>query len=285
VDTGTEKYRCYVRGRLKKEADACNMISPVAVGDHVAFSVTGPEEGMIEKVHPRRNQIVRRAAGRRPMGQTLVANLDQMVAVFAVKEPPLHIRMVDRFLVVAEGANVPAALCINKIDLADPGEIRETFAPYHHAGYPVVYTSVITGEGLEDLKQLLKGKLSMFCGPSGVGKSSLLNALQPGLSLKTRSVSRLTSKGSHTTTHTEIFSLDFGARVADTPGIKELGLWAVKPEDIMELFPEVVPYLGDCRFSTCTHTHEPGCAVKKAVDQGRIHHARYKSFVKMIEEG
>ncbi|MCC6446115.1 MAG: ribosome small subunit-dependent GTPase A [Armatimonadetes bacterium] len=284
VESGEERYRCHARGRLKKEAKARSMVSPVAVGDRVAFSVTGPEEGVIEEVRPRRNEIARRAAGTRPMGQTMVANLDLMVAVFAAREPPLHIRMVDRFLVVAEGANVPAALCLNKIDLADREETDALFAPYREASYPALYTSALTGEGLEELKSLLRGKLSMFCGPSGVGKSSLLNALEPGMGLQTRAISPLTGKGSHTTTHTEIHALSFGAWVADTPGIKELGMWGVGAEDIMELFPEIFPYLGQCRFATCRHTHEPGCAVKRAVQHGHIHEARYRSFVKMASE-
>ncbi len=214
----------------------------------------------------------------------LVANPDQVVFVFAIKKPAPSLRKLDRFLVVAEMNQLPAIICVNKMDLTGIEKARSQFDVYEEIGYPVIYTSAITGEGVAELCACLQGKLSVFAGSSGVGKSSLLNAVEPGLGLKVLEVSKATGKGMHTTRHAQLFPLAMGGFVADTPGIRGLALFDVEPSELDAYFREIGPLVADCQFSDCSHQHEPGCAVRAAVEDGRVSPARYDSYLRLREE-
>jgi ribosome biogenesis GTPase len=216
--------------------------------------------------------------------QVLIANPDQVVFVFSIRDPQPSLRKLDRFLVVAELNELPAVICVNKVDLARPGAARDTFGLYEKIGYHVMYTSVKTGEGIQELKGSLRDKISVLAGSSGVGKSSLLNAIQPGLGLRVREVSEATSKGVHTTRHAELFELDIGGYVADTPGIRGLALYDVEPHELDGYFREIAPLVAGCQFSDCTHRHEPGCAVRAAVEAGDVSRERYESYLRLREE-
>jgi ribosome biogenesis GTPase len=216
--------------------------------------------------------------------QVILANPDQAVFVFACAEPEPNLRLLDRLLVGAEIQHIPAVVCANKIDLVGKDEARRLFGIYADIGYPVLYTSAETGEGVEEMARQLEGRVSALVGPSGVGKSSLLNAIQPGLGLAVREVSEATGEGRHTTAVRQLFPLDRGGWVADTPGIRALALFDVDPEELDAYFPDIAPYVADCRFSDCTHTVEPGCAVVAAVEAGRVHRHRYESYVRLRQE-
>lgn len=268
---------------------------PLAVGDVVRLVETRPGAGTIVAVLPRRNHLARRSAvpmpSARPHEQVIAANLDQALPVFAAANPAPKWGMLDRYLVSAEAAGIPACICLTKIDLArddsgalDP-ELAAVVAEYRRIGYPVLLTSAVTGEGLEALKAALQGSASVLLGKSGVGKTSLLNALQPGLGLKVNAVSLVTGKGKHTTTNPELISLDFGGAIVDTPGVREFGLWEVGEEDLALFFPEMRPFVGKCRFGLdCRHLEEPGCAIRRAVTTGEVSPHRYASFQRLIAE-
>jgi ribosome biogenesis GTPase len=285
VHTEQGEFVCRLRGRLKQRRQASDL---AAVGDRVEITRQPDGTGMIEAVRPRTRVLSRKApggygrAGVRGAGaeveQVIVANPDQVVFVFACAQPTPHLRMLDRFLVVAEVNQIPAAICANKIDLVTAEAAEGLFGLYARLGYPVVYTSAVTGQGLEALRALLRGKLSVLSGPSGAGKSSLLNALQPGLGLHAREVSQATFKGRHTTVYAELLPLAGGGYVADTPGIRSLGLWDVEPEELDGYFVDIRLHVAGCEFSDCTHLHEPGCAVRAAVARGEIAETRYDSY-------
>ncbi len=267
-----------LRGRLTKgpqETDA------VAVGDRVHIRMLKDGSGIIEEVADRIRVLSRRAPGRRDIEQVLVANPDQAVFVFSCAEPDPNFRMLDRLLVVAEREEIPAVVCANKIDLVAPRSAKAEFGEYARLGYGVVYTSAVTGKGVRELRNILTGKLSVLTGPSGVGKTSLLNAIQPHLGLRTREVRRKTGKGKHTTVVPELLPLERGGYVADTPGLKAFALWDIEPEELDAYFPELRGLVADCEFSDCTHTHEPGCAVIAAVERGEISPERYDSYQRM----
>ena len=259
-------------------------VDPVAIGDIVRFTDSGDDTGMIVEVLPRRNSLVRRAAGRKMLQQVIVVNVDQVVVVFAATRPAPNWEALDRYLAAAESTGLPARVVITKMDLVEVASVEAETGTYRRAGYPVLLTSAAGGVGIEAFREALHGRASVIAGPSGVGKTSLLNAIQPGLGLRVGEVSKHTNKGMHTTSHLEMFPLDGGGSVVDTPGMRELGLWDVEPEEIDGLFPEMRPYLGFCRFRLdCSHTHEPGCAVKEAVARGAISERRYRSCLSMKE--
>lgn len=283
---------CRIRGRLKQarlEADL------VAVGDRVRISLA-PDGGIIEEVEPRQRSLARLAiSGRKgrkwnrdgylsEREQVILANPDQAVFVFACADPEPHLRMLDRLLVGAEVQRIPPVICANKIDLIGMDEARALFGAYEQIGYPVLYTSAVAGEGVDRLRDCLQGSVSALVGPSGVGKSSLLNAIQPDLGLYVREVSEVTGKGMHTTVVRELIPLDAGGWVADTPGLRALALFDLDPEELDAYYPDIAPLVADCRFSDCTHTVEPGCAVIAAVEDGRVHYHRYESYVRLRQE-
>ena len=292
VRTEAGDFVCKLRGRLKQRQDDQRRRDLAAVGDRVTISVLPDGAGMIETVEPRVRVLSRRAPGGSGRGgrreetgaeQIIVANPDQAVLIFACAQPDPHLRMLDRFLVTTEASRLPALICANKADLVSPERARALFGLYERLGYGVLYTSAATGQGLEALRAAIAGKLSVFTGPSGVGKSSLLNALQPGLGLQAKAVSEATFKGRHTTVYSELLPLAGGGYVADTPGIRSLGLWDLEPEELDGYFVEIKPFVEQCEFSDCTHTHEPGCAVLAAVEAGHIARSRYESYQRLRE--
>lgn len=266
-----------LRGKLKQGRAKGDI---AAIGDHVQVRVLPDGSGVIEEVAERRRAIVR--LDPRPQGdyqQVLLANPDQAVFVFACAHPNPRLRMLDRFLVIAEKQNIPAVIVANKIDLVE--DPKQIFGLYEPIGYRVLYTSTKIPAGIEELKSVLAGKISAFAGPSGAGKSSLLNAMQPGLGLAVNEVSRAMNKGKHTTVTRQLFPLEGGGYVADTPGWKSLALWDTEPEEIDGYFPELRELVQYCQFSDCTHTHEPGCAVRSALEAGKIHPERYESYLRL----
>ncbi len=276
VDTGQEIVVCRLRGRLKRGPRTGDI---AAVGDWVKVSRLEEGRGMIEEIEPRQRIIARLApTPRGEYQQIIIANPDQAIFVFAVTNPEPHLGMLDRFLVTAEKENLPATIVANKVDLVDIQEARQIFDHYNPLGYPVIYTSVKQTRGLDELKDKLRGKVSLLAGPSGVGKSSLLNEIQPGLGLSVKEVSQATLKGRHTTVVRQLFPLDEGGYVADTPGLKALALWDIEPEELDGYFPELRDLVSECQFNDCTHLHEPGCAVKEALEEGRVHPERYRSY-------
>jgi ribosome biogenesis GTPase / thiamine phosphate phosphatase len=287
--------------KLKKYAGHHEPIDRVTVGDEVHF-IEGPGgTGSIVEVLPRRSKLARRSAvpmpTAMPFEQVIVANVDQVVPVFSAANPKPSWNMLDRYLVTAEAAGLKAVVCITKIDLAHDQNMHldETLEvevdDYRRIGYPVILVSAVSGQGLDELCATLQGRKSVLLGKSGVGKTSLLNALQPGLGLRVNAVSQLTSKGKHTTTHLEMFPLELGTTyepggaVVDTPGVREFGLWGVDEDDLALFFPEMRPLVGQCRFGLdCRHDDEPGCALRKAVMNGSISPRRYQSYMKLKKD-
>jgi ribosome biogenesis GTPase len=272
-----------LRGRLKLEQRTGDR---VVAGDRVRVRAHDDGSQTIEAIDPRRSQLARRAPGRgHPKARVIVANVDQVVVVFAAAHPEPRLRMLDRLLVLAESNELAAVIVINKADLVDASTIDAQFAPYAIAGYAVVRTSVVQRTGLDALRDRLCGAESVLAGPSGVGKSSLLNAIEPGIDLRVGEVSEAVQKGRHTTVTARLVPLSCGGFVGDTPGLREVGLWGVDPDSLDTAFPEFRPFLGACRFgNSCTHTHEPDCAVLDAVHEGAIDASRYDSYVLMRNE-
>lgn len=277
VETGEGLVICRLRGKLKQGRAVGDI---AALGDNVLIEVLADGSGAIENVEERKQAIVR--LDPRPQGiyqQVLLANADQAVFVFACANPNPKLRMLDRFLVITEKQKIPAVIIANKVDLVD--NARELFSVYESIGYRVIYTSTKTRVGLDELKAQLQNKISALAGPSGVGKSSLLNEIQAGLGLAVNEISKVMNKGRHTTVTRQMFALDGGGYVADTPGWKSLALWDTEAEEIDAYFPDLRDLVPNCQFSDCSHKHEPGCAVLAALKAGTVHPERYESYLRL----
>jgi len=282
VETPEGVREAVLRGRLKREERTGER---VVVGDRVEIHPVGGEGDpwTIEVVEERASALIRKSPGKAPRPKAIVANVDQVVIVFATANPDPHLRMLDRFLVLTEDSGLDAVIVANKVDLSGIERAKELFGPYEQIGYPVLYTSAAAEEGVDELRETLRDKISALTGPSGVGKSSLLNRVQPGLGLRVGSVSQAVGKGRHTTVTAELIRLDQGGYVADTPGLRELGLWRLDPTELALFFPEFEDLLGTCRYgNSCTHSHEPGCAVRAAVESGAVFPFRYDSYLRML---
>ncbi|MCC6705487.1 MAG: ribosome small subunit-dependent GTPase A [Thermomicrobiales bacterium] len=268
-----------VRGSVKRARRGTDL---VAVGDRVWVVDVGEGEGQIVAIEPRVRSLARLARHTRDVEQVILANPDQALFLFARREPEPHLRMLDRFLILAESRDLPAIIGLNKIDdpARDLPEAQAFLADYADL-YPIHYLSAATGYGIEELKADLKGKVTVVAGPSGVGKSSLLNRLDPDGERIIGEISDATGKGRHTTTSTILYEIGEQTFVADTPGIRALALQGVTPEQLPECYPELRPYLGDCFYSDCTHLHEPGCAILDALEAGEISSERYKSYASL----
>jgi len=275
---------CTIRGKFRlQEEDATN---PVVIGDKVTISLNEDESGVIDEREERAGKLSRRAAGRRVGKEhVIIANVDTAWIVQSVRQPRINPGFIDRFLVMAEANGINAGIIINKIDLFDDRAEEHVgfFAGmYLSLGYEVLYTSTTSGDGIADLKDALSGGIHVFVGPSGVGKSSLLNELVPDLQLKTGGISASTQKGKHTTTYAELIALDSGGFLGDTPGLREFGLYSIEPSELSHYFVEFREHIGECRFPNCTHDHEPDCRIKELVDADVLPIERYESYINML---
>ncbi|MBN2379377.1 ribosome small subunit-dependent GTPase A [candidate division WOR-3 bacterium] len=309
VRIGEETVVCTISSKLRKtliypEADPSSrrptvdqvadiqMVDPVAVGDEVRFRPADDETGMIVEVLERRNKLSRRAvthgrekweADHKVLEQVIVTNIDQVVAVISARRPTPSWRLLDRYLADTELLELPAVICVNKVDLVNQEQIESEVQVYADIGYKLVYTSAIEGQGIDQLRVILKDRTSVLMGKSGVGKTTILNALEPGLGLAVQEVSDRVNKGRHTTTHLEMFPLQSGGFVIDTPGMREFAPWRQQEVNPAWLFREMRPFIGRCKFGTdCTHSHEPGCAIKEAVKSGSISERRYDSYLRIL---
>lgn len=279
VHTEAGVYRCRLRGRLRKGRAEGDL---VAVGDQVLIDPQPDMTGSIEKILPRRSVFSRQLSGvNYDYQQIILANADLAMLVFACANPEPRRRMLDRFLVVTERAHIPAVIVANKIDLCGVEKAREIFSLYEDIGYEVLYVSAKTGEGVEEMRRHLAGRLTTLAGPSGAGKSSLINQILPGVALGTGAVGQESGRGRHTTQVRQLFALPGGGYIADVPGLRTLALWDIEGEELDAYFKEIAPLVPDCQFNDCSHSHEPGCAVRKAVTRGKIHPARYDSYLRL----
>lgn len=281
-----KRYDCKLKGLFRIKG--LRSTNPVAIGDHVEFEIN-PDEGtgLIDFIGERSNYIVRRAINLSSVTHIIAANLDQAFLIVTLAQPRTSTGFIDRYLVTATGYYIPAILVFNKIDLYDDNlrlfekEIKDI---YEKAGYPCYSLSALTGEGVETVKGLLKDKTNLFAGHSGAGKSALITAIQPGLKLKTGTISEYHKKGKHTTTFAEMFDLDEGGFIIDTPGIREFGLIDFEKSEIPRCFPEMERLLPLCQYKNCTHTHEPNCAVKKGLTTGDVALMRYNSYLSILND-
>jgi ribosome biogenesis GTPase len=278
VKTDQGELKARLRGRLKQGRPEGDI---VALGDWVQVSPGAEgEPPMIEEVEERRGALLRQApGGSGNYEQVIVANPDRVFLVFACADPEPRFGMLDRFLIITEQQDLPAAIVVSKVDLLGQRQAKHMFQHYTDIGYPVYYTSAESGLGVKELHQEMAGKITVLAGPSGVGKTTLLNRIEPGLGLRVAEVREKTRKGSHTTVERVMFPLQAGGYVADTPGLKALALSDIEPEELDGYFPEIAKRVPDCKFRSCTHTQEPGCAVLAAVEAGAIHPDRYKSYL------
>lgn len=279
-------WNCRIKGKFKLKD--YKLTNPVAVGDHVKFDTEKEEgHGIITEIMPRKNFVLRRSTRQKHFMHLIACNVDQALVVVTIKRPNIKPGFIDRFLLTTESYEIPTYIIFNKADIYD-AEDMELYEALHiiykHAGYQTMLVSAESGQGIDELKSVLKDKTTLFSGHSGVGKSTLVNALQPQLELRTGNISDITDKGMHTTTFAEMFELDFGGRIIDTPGIKELGFLNMKPIEVPHNFPEIFALSPQCKYANCLHINEPNCAVKAAVEVEEIHPIRYQSYLSIMEE-
>ncbi len=318
VHTDIGVLRCTLRGKLKKafaqaqSAKSASKVRPrydkmlelpkderiehrdtnantlpvrLSVGDYVKLRQLDATTGMIEEILPRQSALSRKDTGstsKKIIQQTMLANLNQVVLVFATAQPEPHFGMLDRYLAICESAQIRPIICLNKVDLPHEQRVDDAAALYSRLGYIVIWTSTKTGEGIESLHSLLRDHTTLFSGPSGVGKSSLVNAIEPGMALKTGLVSDATGKGRHTTTGSQLYQLSGGGWLADSAGIRALAAWNIPPEELAWCFVEFRPYIGECFYSDCTHIDEEGCAIRQAVEDQVLDERRYRSYVRIV---
>jgi len=280
-------YNCRIRGRFR--IGDIKSTNPVAVGDHVQIKIEkkGDEElGVISDIFPRNNYIIRRSVNLSKQTHIIAANIDTAFLLVTLNNPPTFTAFIDRFLVTAEAYHIRAVILFNKIDTYNDDELLEIkllAALYRKIGYECIGISAVTGKNLDKVKALMQDKVSMFSGHSGTGKSTLINAVEPGLNLRTAQISEQHLQGQHTTTFAEMFDLSFGGHIIDTPGIKGFGLVEMKKEELGDYFPEFFALKGKCRFNNCMHLEEPHCAVKEALEEEEIAWSRYKSYLQILE--
>lgn len=281
-----QQVQCRLRGKIKLQG--LKVTNPIAVGDRVVFEPEPDQHnrGVINDILPRHNYIIRKSVHKAAFGHIIAANIDQAVLIVTLAYPRTSLGFIDRFLVTAESFRIPTVLVFNKSDLLDKEALsyqQDMAELYESLGYPCLLTSTITGQGVEAFHEKLRGRISLVSGHSGVGKSSLVNVISPELSLRTGEISSFANKGTHTTTFAEMFELETGTFIIDTPGIKELGLADMGKPEISHYFPEMRDLLGECRYHNCTHVHEPGCAVLQGVEDGEIAPSRYHNYLSMLQ--
>jgi ribosome biogenesis GTPase len=276
-EAGGRRYKCTVRRVVRTMSR--DQRGAVVAGDSVLFQPIDREHGVIERINPRRTVLARSIKGQE---HVIAANISQILILASAANPALKTNLIDRLLVSAHKGGAKPIICINKCDLVDPVRLQPIIGTYARLGYEIVLTSATAQIGIEELQSMLQGHETVAAGQSGVGKSSLLNALQPGLRLEAAPVSAWSQKGRHTTRTAVLHALDFGGWVVDTPGIRQMELWAVRPEEVEGFFPEFRPFVPGCRFPDCSHVHEAGCAVKRAVDRDLISPVRNASYLKII---
>ena len=284
-----QTYMCRLRGKLMEEAQSSDI---AAIGDRVKIQVVDEDTGIIEEVEERLSVLSRaartegnRGAGEAQREQVIIANADQALFVFSTSSPAPNFHMLDRFLVAGESSGIEnLMIVVNKIDLEDPTSINAQFAHYEQMGYPILYTCALQSFGVDALREILTGQISVFTGPSGVGKTSLLNAIQPGLGRAVKAVSQRREEGIHTTRDSQLIKLGPSSYIADTPGIRTLSLWDIEPEELDAYFIDIANYVDQCRFGNCAHVNEPGCAVVEAVENAVISRSRYKSYRQLRDE-
>ena len=278
------RYQCRIRGKLRLKG--VRSTNPVVVGDWVKFEADEQGGYVISAIEPRHNYIIRRASNLSKESHIIAANIDQALLVVTLFSPETALEFVDRFLVTCEAYKVPVTILLAKIDLArqHPEAVEEFYSIYQKAGYKIVEVSATEGEGIETVRELLRGKTTLLSGNSGVGKSTLVAAVEPGLDIRTGEISQSHHKGKHTTTFSTMYPLSEGGYIIDTPGIKGFGLIDIEDAELAHYFPEMMRYLPECRFYNCSHTHEPHCAVVEAVQRGEIAYPRYESYLKILDE-
>lgn len=284
TDDGKE-VECKIKGNFRLKG--IRSTNPIAVGDYVQIAVNNEGTAFITEIEDRKNYIIRRASNLSKQSHILAANLDQCMLVVTVNYPETSTVFIDRFLASAEAYRVPVKIVFNKVDIYDESELRYLeglIYLYTSIGYPCLKVSASTGEGVEEVRTQLSGKVTLFSGHSGVGKSTLINAILPEYKLKTGEISAYHNKGMHTTTFSEMFPVGKEGYLIDTPGIKGFGTFDMEEEEVGHYFKEIFRYAKDCRYGNCTHTHEPGCAVRKAVDEHFISESRYASYLNMLED-
>lgn len=279
-----ERLECRIKGKFRTQG--IKTTNPIAVGDWVEFEIEqGLQSAVITKLEPRKNYIIRRSVNLSKQTQIIGANLDLAILVVTLASPPTSTGFIDRFLVTAEAYDIPAALVFNKLDLFSEEGLEilaEYIAIYEDLGYPCYTVSALEKENIDDLNEVLKDKITLISGHSGVGKSTLINAIIPGSDLKTGNISDWSDKGKHTTTFAEMIDLPFGGKLIDTPGIRELGIVDIEPQELSHYFPEMRNLLNQCRFHNCRHINEPGCAVLEALENGEIEPSRYDSYLSIF---